>query len=158
SREEKASEEKQVIELFKFLNSLIKLSDRKTLSDKILHEVVTDFNNTIIEKLKLDRIGITLSFDVIDISGEHHKTDDIIAKTEEIITDIKELNLIILAIVTDSEIFKVSPEFKTTSTYALKIVAYFKNANNKYFIGQLRTIQKEIYGKYIQPMIPGDTQ
>lgn len=56
------------------------------------------------------------------------------------------------------EIFKVSPEFKTTSTNALKIAAYFKNANNKYFIGQLRTIQKEIYGKYIQPMIPGDTR
>ncbi|RHZ86715.1 hypothetical protein Glove_46g111 [Diversispora epigaea] len=77
----------EVIELFKFLNPLIKLSDRKTLSDKILHEA-----------------------------------------------------------------------FKITSSYALKIAAYFKNANNKYFIGQLRTIQKEIYGKYIQPMIPGDTR
>ena len=56
------------------------------------------------------------------------------------------------------EIFKVSSEFKTTSSYALKIAAYFKNANNKYFIGQLRTIQREIYGKYIQPMISGDTR
>ncbi|RHZ81561.1 hypothetical protein Glove_118g2 [Diversispora epigaea] len=207
----------EVIELFKFLNPLIKLPNRKTLSDKILHEAVTDLNNTMIEKLESDRIGITLSFDgwinvreqelmgtiimssdgqpyvwkAIDVSGERHKTDDVIAKTEEMITEIRELNLVILAIVTDSapaynaarlrlrnlhrelvflpcyahqvnlcvgEIFKVSPEFKTTSTYALKIAAYFKNANNKYFIGQLRTIQKEIYGKYIQPMIPGDTR
>ncbi|RHZ81425.1 hypothetical protein Glove_120g161 [Diversispora epigaea] len=162
----------EVIELFKFLNPLIKLPNRKTLSDKILHEAVTDLNNTMIEKLESDRIGITLSFDgwinvreqelmgtiimssdAIDVSGECHKTDDVIAKTEEMITEIRELNLVILAIVTD-----ISPEFKTTSTYALKIVAYFKNANNKYFIGQLRTIQKEIYGKYIQPMILGDTR
>ncbi|RHZ45780.1 hypothetical protein Glove_650g3 [Diversispora epigaea] len=207
----------EVIELFKFLNPLIKLPDRKILSDKILHEAVTDLNNTMIEKLESDRIGITLSFDgwinvheqelmgtiimssdgqpyvwkAMDISGERHKTDDVIAKTEEMITDIRELNLTILAIVTDSapaynaarlrlrnqhcelvflpcyahqvnlcvgEIFKVLSEFKTTSSYALKIAAYFKNANNKYFIGQLRTIQKEIYGKYIQPMIPGDTR
>ncbi|RHZ73615.1 hypothetical protein Glove_230g119 [Diversispora epigaea] len=118
----------EVIELFKFLNSLIKLSNRKTLSDKILHEAVTDLNNTMIEKLESDRIGITLSFDgwinvceqelmgtiimsfdgqpyvwkAMDVSGERHKTDDVIAKTEEMITDIRELNLVILAIVTDS--------------------------------------------------------
>ncbi|RHZ86270.1 hypothetical protein Glove_52g163 [Diversispora epigaea] len=92
----------EVIELFKFLNPLIKLPDRKTLSDKILHEAVTDLNNTMIEKLESDRIGITLSFDgwinvreqelmgtiimssdgqpyvwkAMDISGERHKTDD----------------------------------------------------------------------------------
>ncbi|CAG8487391.1 2389_t:CDS:2 [Diversispora eburnea] len=53
----------EVIELFKFLNSLIKLSNRKTLSNKILHEAITDLNNTMIEKLKSDRIEITLSFD-----------------------------------------------------------------------------------------------
>jgi len=56
------------------------------------------------------------------------------------------------------EIFKVSPEFKTVSSQVLKIAVYFKNANNKYFIGQLRNIQEEIYGKHIQPMIPGDTR
>ena len=47
------------------------------------------------------------------------------------------------------EIFKVSPEFKTVSSQVLKIAVYFKNANNKYFIGQLRNIQEEIYGKHI---------
>ncbi|RHZ88041.1 hypothetical protein Glove_26g268 [Diversispora epigaea] len=106
----------------------------KTLSNKILYEVVTDLNNTIIEKLESDRIEITLSFDTINVSGKCHKTDDIIAKTEEIITEIRELNLVILVIIIDSalaynaqvnlcidEIFKVSPKFKTTSTYALKI-------------------------------------
>ena len=52
----------------------------------------------------------------------------------------------------------MSPEFKTVSSQALKIAAYFKNANNKYFIGQFQDIQKEIYGKCIQPMISGDTR
>jgi len=54
---------KEVIELFRFLSPQIKLPDRKTLSGKILHEAVTDLNNTMIEKLKSDRIGIILSFD-----------------------------------------------------------------------------------------------
>jgi len=35
------------------------------------------------------------------------------------------------------DIFKVSPELKSTSQQALKIAVYFKNANNKYFIGNL---------------------
>lgn len=56
------------------------------------------------------------------------------------------------------DLFKASPNFKMASNQALKIAAYFKNANNKYFIGQLRNIQKEIYGKYIQPAVPGDTR
>jgi len=56
------------------------------------------------------------------------------------------------------EIFKVSSELKTTSQQALKLAVYFKNANHKYFIGKLRDIQKEIYGKYIQPAVPGDTR
>ena len=53
------------------------------------------------------------------------------------------------------EIFKVSSELKTTS---LKLAVYFKNSNNKYFIGKLRDIQMEIYGKCIQPAVPGDTR
>ena len=35
---------------------------------------------------------------------------------------------------------------------------YFKSPNNKYFIGQLRTLQKESYGKYIQIAIGNDTR
>jgi len=54
---------KEVIELFRFLSPQIKLPDRKTLSDKILSEAVMELNNTMIEKLKSDRIDVTLSFD-----------------------------------------------------------------------------------------------
>ena len=53
----------EVIELFKFLNPQIKLPDKKTLSTEILSDVVKDFNAMMLEKLVLDRIGITLSFD-----------------------------------------------------------------------------------------------
>jgi len=56
------------------------------------------------------------------------------------------------------EIFKVSSKFEKTLQQALKLAVYFKNANNKYFISKLRDIQKEIYGKYIQPAVPGDTR
>ena len=119
---------KEVIELFRFLSPQIQLPDRKTLSGKILHEAVIDLNNTMIEKLKSDRIGIILSFDgwvnvreqelmgtvlmssdgqpyiwkAVDVSGERQKTADVIFKTEEMITSIRELDLTILAIVTDS--------------------------------------------------------
>jgi hypothetical protein len=56
------------------------------------------------------------------------------------------------------DVFKVSSELKFTSQQALKVAVYFKNANNKYFIGHLRKIQMEIYGKCIQPAVPGDTR
>jgi len=53
----------EVIELFKFLNPQIKLPNRKTLSGKILGDAVKEFDKNMLEKLKLDRIGITMSFD-----------------------------------------------------------------------------------------------
>ena len=56
------------------------------------------------------------------------------------------------------DIFKVSPELKTTSQQALKVAVYFKNANKKYFIGQFQKIQMEIYGKCIQPAVSEDTR
>jgi hypothetical protein len=53
----------EVIELFKFLNPQIKLLDRKILSTEILSDVVKDFDAMMLEKLVLDRIGITFLFD-----------------------------------------------------------------------------------------------
>ncbi|CAB4377621.1 unnamed protein product [Rhizophagus irregularis] len=207
----------EVIELFKFLNSEIKLPDRKTLSNKILGDAVEELDKTMLEKLKLDRIGVTMSFNgwtnvceqelmgtvlvtsdgqpfawqAKDISCECATTTEVMSKTEGMISEINKMKITLLAIVTDSapaynaarkrlriqyrnivflpcfahqinlcveDIFKALPDFKLTSDQALKLAAYFKNANHKYFIGQLRNIQKEIYGKYIQPAIPGDTR
>ncbi|GES78864.1 ribonuclease H-like domain-containing protein [Rhizophagus clarus] len=197
--------------------SWIILPDRKTLSNEILGDAIKDFDNMMLEKLALDRTGVTLSFDgwtnvreqklmgtvlmssegqpyiwkAVDISSERAITVEVMSKIEEMISEIDKLEIPLLSIVTDSaptynaakkrlrvqyraivflpcfahqinlcvrEIFKVSSNLKTTSEQALKIAAYFKNTNNKYFIGQLQDIQKEIYGKYIQPVVPGDTR
>ena len=56
------------------------------------------------------------------------------------------------------EIFKESDKFKQTSVKAIKIAFYFKSSNNKHFIGQLRSLQKETYEKYIQITIGNDTR
>ena len=56
------------------------------------------------------------------------------------------------------EIFKESDKFKQASIKAIKMALYFKSPNNKYFIGQLRTLQKETYRKYIQIAIGNDTR
>lgn len=56
------------------------------------------------------------------------------------------------------EIFKESEKFKEASIKAIKIALFFKSSNNKYFISQLRTLQKEAYGKYIQIAIGNDTR
>jgi hypothetical protein len=118
----------EVIELFRFLNPNIKLPDRKTLSNKILHEATKDLDNTMIEKLKLDRIGVTMSFDgwtnvreqelmgtvlmtsdgqpyiwqAIDVSSERETNIEVISKTKEMISKINEIEVSLLAIVTDS--------------------------------------------------------
>jgi hypothetical protein len=118
----------EVIELFKFLNPQIKLPDRKTLSTEILSDVVKDFDNMMKERLVLDRIGVTLSFDgwtnvreqelmgtvlmtsegqpyiwkAIDISSERATTFEVMSKIEEMVSEINELHIPLLAIVTDS--------------------------------------------------------
>jgi len=118
----------EVIELFKFLNSQIKLPDRKTLSTEILSDVAKDFDTIMLEKLVLDRIGITLSFDgwtnvreqelmesilmssegqpyvwkAVDISSERATTLEVMNKIEEMVLKINELHIPLLAIVTNS--------------------------------------------------------
>ena len=56
------------------------------------------------------------------------------------------------------EIFKESTEFKVTVDHANKLATYFQNSNNKFFIGQLKELQYEIYKKYITPIAPGETR
>ncbi len=118
----------EVIELFKFLNPQIKLPNRKTLLTEILGDIVKDFDAMMLEKLILDRVGITLSFDgwtnvheqelmgtilmssdgqpyvwkAVDVSSERATTLEIKSKIEEMILKINELNISLLAIVTDS--------------------------------------------------------
>ena len=56
------------------------------------------------------------------------------------------------------EIFKESTEFKVTVDHANKLATYFRNSNNKFFIGQLKELQYEIYKKYITPIAPRETR
>ncbi len=56
------------------------------------------------------------------------------------------------------DIFKESLALKNASIKAIKVAAFFKNANNSYFIGKLRDIQKELYDKYYSIMVPGETR
>lgn len=56
------------------------------------------------------------------------------------------------------EIFKESKEFREASINAIKVAAYFRSAQHKYFIGQLRDLQKESYSKYIAIAIGNDTR
>ncbi len=53
-----------------------------------------------------------------------------------------------------SEIFKDSVLFKEASSNAILITSYF---HNKYFIGNLRDLQKENYGDYVHLAILRDT-
>jgi len=118
----------EVVELFKFLNPKIKLPDQKTLSTKILGNAVKELDKTMLEKLKLDRIGVTMSFDgwtnvreqelmgtvlvtsdgqpfawqATDISSERTTSNEVISKTEGMISKINEMQVSLLAIVTDS--------------------------------------------------------
>jgi hypothetical protein len=118
----------EVIELFRFLNPQIKLPNRKTLSTEILSDVVKDFDAMMLEKLVLDRVGITLSFDgwtnvreqelmgtvlmssdgqpyvwkAVDVSSERATTLEVMTKIEEMVSKINELHIPLLAIVTDS--------------------------------------------------------
>ncbi|GES82638.1 hypothetical protein GLOIN_2v1884899 [Rhizophagus clarus] len=119
-----------------------------------------------LKKLVLDRIGITLSFDAFDISSERVTNVEVRSKVKEMLIELDELKIPLLTVITDSvpacnaarkklqtqyhnivflpcyahqinlcvsKIFKVSSEFKTPSQQAV----YFKNTNNKYFIGKL---------------------
>ena len=72
----------EVIELFKFLNPQIKLPDRKTLSTEILSDV-KDFDAMMLEKLVLDRIGVTLSFDGWTNIREQELMGTILMSSEE---------------------------------------------------------------------------
>ncbi|GBC46508.2 ribonuclease H-like domain-containing protein [Rhizophagus irregularis DAOM 181602=DAOM 197198] len=131
----------EVIELFKFLNPQIKLPDRKTLSNEILDEAVKEFDIKMLEKLVLDRVGITLSFDgwtnvreqelmgtvltssdgqpyvwkASDISSERVTNIEVRLKVEEMMSQLDELKIPLLAVVTDS-----APAYNAASIIATK--------------------------------------
>ena len=56
------------------------------------------------------------------------------------------------------EIFKESTEFKTAIDHAIRLAAFFKNSNHRFFIAHLKEQQYEMYKKYIAISVPGETR
>jgi len=56
------------------------------------------------------------------------------------------------------EIFKESTNYREASKKAVTISNYFTSKNHTYFIGKLREIQKSMYNKYQNLVVPGFTQ
>ncbi|GES72608.1 ribonuclease H-like domain-containing protein [Rhizophagus clarus] len=126
------------LELFHFLNPHLILPNKKALSDRILKKEIKSLNTLRDKKLISDKIGV----DALDISSERKPIIEVVPKITSLIQDIKSLNIKLNAIVSDS-----APAY-TAARKAITVIAYFKNANNSYFIGKLRDIQSELYNKY----------
>ncbi|EXX77471.1 hypothetical protein RirG_023440 [Rhizophagus irregularis DAOM 197198w] len=210
-------ENKEVQELFHFLNPALILPERKTLGGRILNDESKILENEMTKKLMNDSVSVTLAFDgwtnvlnqnilgsvfitsegkviiwkAVDVSSELERWKEVIEKTETMFKEINKMGVNLISVVTDSassyaaarcrlrlkyvhitflpcfahqmnlfvgEIFKESEKFKQVSIKAIKIVLYFKSSLHKYFIRQLRTLQKESYGKYVQIAIGNDTR
>ncbi|RHZ76849.1 hypothetical protein Glove_188g5 [Diversispora epigaea] len=97
----------------KFYTLLLRLS----LSCSILSKTVKDSNNTMLKTLQEDQIGVTLTFDgtviltfegrpyvwkATDISSEHEIHIEVIEKTKELINELNNNKITVIAIVTDS--------------------------------------------------------
>ncbi|CAG8645192.1 7899_t:CDS:1, partial [Scutellospora calospora] len=115
-------------ELFEFLNSHLKLPDRRALSGKILEAAVAEEDNEMYDAFSKDQIGITLTFDewtnvkneqllgvmiitsggrlyvwkATDISLEKETYIEVMDKTNAMINELKSMNTEVSAIVTDS--------------------------------------------------------
>ncbi|GES89019.1 ribonuclease H-like domain-containing protein [Rhizophagus clarus] len=136
------------LEFFKFLSPFLVLPKRKALSNRILNRETKDLNTLRDEKLINHQIGV----DASDISNERERLIEVIPKIKDLIQEINKLNIKLNAIVSDSA-FAYAAARK-----AITVAAYFKNANNSYFISKLRDIQKELYNKCYSIVIPGETR
>ncbi|CAG8678708.1 8393_t:CDS:2, partial [Acaulospora morrowiae] len=115
-------------ELFNFLNPFLKLPDRRTFGDRILKQTIAKFDKTMEIALKDDSVGVTLCFDgwtnvqkeqllgtiiktsdrkpyiwkAVDIGTEQETYVEVIAKTENMLNELKTKNITVYVIVTDS--------------------------------------------------------
>ncbi|PKY33237.1 hypothetical protein RhiirB3_475722 [Rhizophagus irregularis] len=196
-------------ELFDFLNPFLKLPDHHVLGGDILKQVVTNADKAMETALIEDPVGVTLTFDgwtnvkneqllgtvilssegkpyvwkAVDITSERENNAAVINKTEAMLTELKNKEITVCAIVTDSasayaaarsiiflpcfahqinlcvgKIFKESTEFKITVDRGIRLATYFNNSNHKFFIGHLRNQQYETYKKHIAISVPGETR
>ncbi|RHZ84646.1 hypothetical protein Glove_78g5 [Diversispora epigaea] len=167
--------------LNKEISELKTLQNEKLINDEI--GVVLAFNGWknvinqhIFGSLFITSSGENLIWNALDISSERERLIELILKIKDLIEEINHLGIKLNAIVSDKfpeiifllciahqcqlaigDLFKASPILRTASSKAIMVTAFFKNANNSYFIGKLRDIQKEFYHKYYSIMVPAKT-
>ena len=115
-------ENKEIQDLFYFLNPALKLPGRKALGGRILNNESKILENEMSQTLKDDPVGITLSFDgwtnvlnqnilgsvfitsegkviiwkAVDISGDFERWKEVVKKTEEMFEEIDKMGLNLL--------------------------------------------------------------
>ena len=115
-------------ELFEFLNPYLKLPDRRVLGGQILETAVSETDKAMQEALREDSVGVTLTFDgwtnvkneqllgvmiitsegkpyvwkATDISMERESHVEVMEKTKTMIRDLKDMEVNVSAVVTDS--------------------------------------------------------
>ncbi|CAG8488924.1 3206_t:CDS:2 [Cetraspora pellucida] len=118
----------EVKALFQFISPLLKLPDRKSLSNRILTSVVNELQESIMELASKDKIGVTIAFDgwcnivkqeimgivfitslgkvliwrADNISRERQRQEEVISRIHALFAEAKELNIKANCLVTDS--------------------------------------------------------
>jgi hypothetical protein len=145
---------KEVRELFEFLNPTLKLPGRRTLGGRILNKEVKRLEDNMVIKLKNNSVGPTLAFDGwtnvinqnimgavfitpegevlvwkgMDISGERERWREVIEKIELMFSEIIQMGVKLIAVVCDSASSYAAARYiiKSYSTY---INIFFKIIN-----------------------------
>ncbi|GET51155.1 hypothetical protein GLOIN_2v1884899 [Rhizophagus irregularis DAOM 181602=DAOM 197198] len=121
-----------VKELFKWLNPMLVLPDRKQLGYRILKKLLRFFLNVAIN----DDLGIMLAFDVEDISGKRCTGDIIIDETRKSFEELEKKKIKINRLTTDSasenaaasDIFKESSKLNIAAKEAINLITFFNRS------------------------------
>ncbi|CAB5184609.1 unnamed protein product [Rhizophagus irregularis] len=89
-------------ELFDFSNPFLKLPDRRILGGDILKQVVADADKAMETALKEDPVGKPYVWKAVDITSKCKNNAAVINKTEAMLTELKNKEITICAIITDS--------------------------------------------------------
>ena len=121
-------ENKEIQELFHFLNPAIKLPGRRALGGRILNDESKTLEEEMTKKLINDSVGVTLAFDgwtnvlnqnilgsvfitsegeviiwkAVDVSDELERWKEVIEKTEKMFMEIDKMKVNLISVVTDS--------------------------------------------------------
>ncbi len=121
-------ENKEVKELFRFINPTLELPGRRALGGQILQNTTQKLDLELKNKVQNDSVGVTLSFDgwtnvleqnilgsvfvtskgevlvwkAEDVSSERERKEEVMEKIKQMLYECKEMKAKLIAIVTDS--------------------------------------------------------